>query len=65
MTTTRRMLALFRGIAAAEDTTFVIVSHDPLVVDFVDTVYDLLDGKLVRRAAEPELDEPQAEREQA
>jgi putative ABC transport system ATP-binding protein len=65
MTTTRRMLALFRGIAAAEDTTFVIVSHDPLVVDFVDTVYDLLDGKLVRRTAEPELDEPQAEREQA
>ncbi|MCD4687247.1 MAG: ABC transporter ATP-binding protein, partial [Anaerolineae bacterium] len=46
---TRRILALFRGIAAAEDTTFVIVSHDPLIVEFADTVYDLLDGKIVRR----------------
>lgn len=54
--TTRRILALFRGIAAAEDTTFVIVSHDPLVMEFVDTVYDLLDGKVVRRstASHPE-----------
>lgn len=47
--TTRRILALFRGIAAAEDTTFLIVSHDPLIVEFADTVYDLLDGKVVRR----------------
>lgn len=51
-TTTRRVLALFRGIAQAEETTFVIVSHDPLVVEFMDTVYDLLDGKVVRRATE-------------
>lgn len=59
MTTTRRILALFRGIAAAEDTAFVIVSHDPLVVEFVDTVYDLQDGKVIQRAAGLEiLDSP-------
>ena len=57
--TTRRILALFRGIAEAEDTTFVIVSHDPLVVDFVDTVYDLIDGAVVRRAPASETEDPQ------
>ncbi len=49
ITTARRILALFRGIAAAEQTTFVIVSHDPLIVDYVDTVYDLVDGLVIRR----------------
>jgi len=51
--TTRRILALFRGIAASEGTTFLIVSHDPLVAEYVDTVYDLLDGKVVLRQAVP------------
>lgn len=54
MTTTRHILTLFRGIAQAENTTFLIVSHDTLVMEFVDTVYDLLDGKVVRRAAQTE-----------
>ncbi|MEW6579220.1 MAG: ABC transporter ATP-binding protein [Chloroflexota bacterium] len=54
--TVRRVLALFRGIAVAEDTTFLIVSHDPLVAEHVDTVYDLLDGKVVRRLPELELE---------
>ncbi len=61
--TTRRILALFRGVAAAEDTTFVIVSHDSMIVDYVDTVYDLLDGEVVRRVAEPEGDRPQRKEE--
>jgi len=60
MATTRRILALFRGIATAEDTTFLIVSHDPLIVEFVDTVYDLLDGKVIRRV--PELQAENTER---
>lgn len=47
--TTRRILTLFRGIADAEDTTFLIVSHDPLIVDYVDTVYDLVEGMVVKR----------------
>lgn len=53
--TTRRILALFRGIAEAEETTFLIVSHDPMIVEFVDTVYDLQDGRLTRRISAPEL----------
>jgi len=47
--TARRILALFRGMARAEGITFVIVSHDSLVVEYVDAVYDLLDGKVIRR----------------
>jgi len=48
--TSRRILSLFRGIAESQKTTFLIVSHDPLVVEYVDTAYDLHDGQLVRRA---------------
>jgi len=47
--TSRRVLSLFRGIAESQKTTFLIVSHDPLVIDYVDTAYDLHDGQLVRR----------------
>ncbi|HEX3049745.1 MAG TPA: ABC transporter ATP-binding protein [Aggregatilineaceae bacterium] len=47
--TARRILSLFRGIAAAEDTSFLIVSHDPMVMEFVDTIYDLQDGLIIRR----------------
>lgn len=63
--TTRRILALFRGIAAAEDTTFLIVSHDPLVVDYVDTVYDLLDGRVVRRRDTTRPESPESQPEDA
>jgi ABC-type lipoprotein export system ATPase subunit len=47
--TARRVLALFRHVAETEHTTFLIVSHDPMVVEFVDRAYDLLDGRLVPR----------------
>lgn len=46
---TRRMMQLFQGIAASQNTTFLIVSHNPMIVDFVDHVYDLQDGKLTAR----------------
>ncbi len=49
--TSRRVLGLFRGIAEAQKTAFLIVSHDPIVIEYVDTAYDLHDGKLIRRAA--------------
>jgi putative ABC transport system ATP-binding protein len=45
--TARRIMALFRGIAEGQGTTFLIVSHDPMIVEFVDRSYDLHDGKLV------------------
>jgi ABC-type lipoprotein export system ATPase subunit len=62
--TTRRILALFRGIAAAENTTFLIVSHDPVVAEFVDTIYDLVDGQLIRRATGHELERSEEWEEQ-
>jgi len=49
--TARRVLLLFRGIAEAQGTTFLIVSHDPMTAEFVDVTYDLQDGKVVRREA--------------
>jgi putative ABC transport system ATP-binding protein len=47
--TARRVLRLFQGIAQKQNTTFIIVSHDPMVESFVDIAYDLMDGRLVRR----------------
>jgi putative ABC transport system ATP-binding protein len=51
----RRTLSLFRGIAAAQRTTFLIVSHDPMVAEFVDTAYDLHDGRLIPHLSLPAL----------
>jgi putative ABC transport system ATP-binding protein len=45
--TARRILALFEAIAHAQGTTFLIVSHDPMVANTVDVAYDLHDGRLV------------------
>lgn len=45
----RRMMLLFRGIAEAQRTTFLVVSHDPVVIDYVDSAYDLHDGMLIQR----------------
>ncbi len=50
--TSRRILSLFQGIAHTQDTCFVIVSHDPVVMDYVDTAYDLHDGRLLLRSRE-------------
>jgi putative ABC transport system ATP-binding protein len=47
--TSRRMLTLFRGIAEAQGTAFLIVSHDPIVIDYVDRAFDLHDGLLFTR----------------
>ncbi len=53
--TARRVLALFRGIAEAQQTTFIIVSHDPMVAEIVDTAYDLHDGQLISRTEPREM----------
>jgi ABC-type lipoprotein export system ATPase subunit len=50
--TAKRVLALFRQIAQEEGTTFVIVSHDPLIAENVDLAYDLEDGQIVRHRVE-------------
>ncbi len=51
--TARHILTLFRSIAREQGTTLFIVSHDPLVVDYVDQAYDLVDGKLAARPIAP------------
>lgn len=51
--TARRVLALFRGIAEAQGTAFLIVSHDQLINEYVDTTYDLHEGKLILRERNP------------
>lgn len=45
--TTRRVLTLFREMAHASGTTFLIVSHDLMVAEYVDHAYDLQDGRTV------------------
>jgi putative ABC transport system ATP-binding protein len=50
--TARRVLALFRGIAHSQGTTFIIVSHDPMVAEQVDIAYDLHDGQIVPHVTE-------------
>jgi putative ABC transport system ATP-binding protein len=52
--TARRIMALFRGIAEAQQTTFIIVSHDPMIAEIVDSAYDLHDGQLMPRIVEKE-----------
>jgi putative ABC transport system ATP-binding protein len=55
--TTRRILSLFRAVAAERGTSFIIVSHDPLIAEFVDHAYDLHEGRLIRKQAQPEAEE--------
>ncbi len=49
-TTPKRTLALLRAIAAAENTTFLLVTHDQMLAEYADAVYDLVDGTIVARA---------------
>lgn len=53
--TSRRILTLFKRIAQEHGTAFIIVSHDPVVVDFVDAAYDLHDGQVVLREQLPAI----------
>ena len=41
--------------AEAQQTTFIIVSHDPMIAEIVDTAYDLHDGRLMLRVRNQEL----------
>lgn len=47
--TSRHVMHLFQGIARQQKTTFIMVSHDPMTADYVDTAYDLHDGRLIPR----------------
>lgn len=54
--TARRVLSLFQGFARARGTAFLLVSHDPVVTQYVHRAFDLYEGKLKPR----ELDNPVA-----
>jgi putative ABC transport system ATP-binding protein len=45
----RGVMMLFQEIARLHGTTFVIVSHDPMIAEYLDTTYDLSDGRLMPR----------------
>ncbi len=47
--TSRRIMRLFQQVAEHQQTTFLIVSHDPVVIDFVNQAYDLHEGKVIPR----------------
>jgi ABC-type lipoprotein export system ATPase subunit len=48
----RRILTLFRSVARDQGTTFLIVSHDPMVAEQVDMAYDLHNGQLLPHQAQ-------------
>jgi putative ABC transport system ATP-binding protein len=45
----RGVMTLFREIARLRGTTFLLVSHDPMITEYVDSAYDLNDGRLAHR----------------
>ena len=48
--TSEHVQQLFRALAQQEGMTFLIVTHDPLVDDFVDVTYHLVDGRIAEKA---------------
>jgi ABC-type lipoprotein export system ATPase subunit len=50
--TAREVLSLFRGVVDEEKLTLLMVSHDPLVDEYVDEVYHLRDGRIAMDAGE-------------
>ena len=45
--TAREVLSLFRRIVMEQHITFVMVSHDPLVDEYVDSILQLKDGQII------------------
>ncbi|MGB1288570.1 MAG: ABC transporter ATP-binding protein [Aggregatilineales bacterium] len=58
--TAKQVLKLFQGIARAQGTAFLIVSHDGEVAKYVDVTYDLHEGKLQKRETIEEIEEDEA-----
>lgn len=44
--TSRQMLSLMRQLADRDSITILITSHDPIVDEYSDSIYHLIDGKL-------------------
>ncbi len=58
-TSSRRILALLRAIATAEQTTFLLVTHDQMLAEFADQVYDLVDGTIAARPRAIPMEAPE------
>jgi putative ABC transport system ATP-binding protein len=54
-TTGRNILQLLREIVRTEGLTLVMVSHDPTVREFADTIYELRDGQLISNEPQVEM----------
>jgi ABC-type lipoprotein export system ATPase subunit len=48
--TAREILTLFRRVVVEQHITFLMVSHDPLVDEYVDGVLQLKDGQIIQSA---------------
>jgi len=44
--TGRQIMALFRHIVVSQGTTLIMATHDPIVEEYADTIYELGDGKI-------------------
>jgi len=47
-TTAREILSIFRDVVENEDVTVLMVSHDPLVAEYVDHAVQLKDGEIIQ-----------------
>jgi ABC-type lipoprotein export system ATPase subunit len=48
--TAREILSLFRRVVVEQHITFLMVSHDPLVDEYVDGILQLKDGQIIQSA---------------
>jgi putative ABC transport system ATP-binding protein len=53
--TSKRIMTFFQAFAREQGTIFLIVSHDPIVVEYVDKAYDLVDGQVVMHKYDEEI----------
>ncbi len=47
-TTAREILDLFKTIIAEHNITFILVTHDPIIDEYADDVFEIEDGKIVK-----------------
>lgn len=53
-TTGRQIMALFQKISIEENVTVIMVTHDPIVVEYASLVYQLGDGNIIEVVEYPE-----------
>jgi putative ABC transport system ATP-binding protein len=51
----KKLMELIRALRRDKKITFILVTHDPIVVDACDRVYSIRDGKVVKEISETEI----------